>query len=119
MNEKLLEAFAPDDTIAADYAATFERKEYLEPEKTLLLAILEDAIHHFQHDRNASDRLSRERFLEAEAWIMTPGTDWIFTFDNVCELLNIDPEYLRGRLKGLGAQNIRTSRKKPAAHQAA
>jgi hypothetical protein len=117
MSGKLLDALAPGDTISAEYAATFERKEYLEPEKTLVLAILQDALHHFQQDRNATDRLSRERFLEAEAWIMTPGNDWIFTFDNACELLNIDPGYLRERLKKLAAEPARTRRKEPAPHQ--
>lgn len=115
MNEKLIGALAPDDTIFTDYSATFHRTEYLEPEKVLLLAVLEDAIDHFQNDRNATDRLSRARFQEAETWIMTERDDWLFTFDNVCDLLGLDPGYLREQLKKSQARDRRKRKHEEAA----
>jgi hypothetical protein len=66
--------------------------------KGLLLAILEDAIHCLEKYRTAQDRAGKERFRDAESWIMKPGNDWIFSFDNVCELLGLDPQYLRKAL---------------------
>lgn len=119
MKEKLLEALAPDDTVSEDFAATFRRAEHLEPEKGLLLAVLEDAIDHFQKDRHSQDRLGRERFQEAESWIMTPGNDWIFTFDNVCELLGLDPEYLREQLKKMPTQSSKPNGKNTSQSEAA
>jgi hypothetical protein len=38
------------------------------------------------------------RFLEVEKWIVGGG-NWIFSFDNLCELLGLDPEYVRRGLR--------------------
>jgi len=40
-----------------------------------------------------------ERFREVEEWITHEGNEWIFSFDNVCEFLGLDPEYLRRGLR--------------------
>ena len=45
------------------------------------------------------DADGKKRFREAEEWIMRGGNDWIFSFDNVCELLGLDPEYVRRGLR--------------------
>jgi hypothetical protein len=47
----------------------------------------------------ARDREGKERFREAEEWIMNSANDWIFCFNNVCELLGLDPEYVRSGLR--------------------
>jgi hypothetical protein len=36
-----------------------------------------------------------KRFAEAEAWILETDSEWIFSFINCCEVLGIDPDYLR------------------------
>lgn len=41
--------FQPDTVISAQYLETFRRKTLLEPEKRLMLTILEDAIACFQN----------------------------------------------------------------------
>jgi hypothetical protein len=84
-----------DTTLSGEYFDTLRRSEHLEPEKTLLLTLLEDAIHNYRKYRSARDRVGKERFQEAEAWIMESETDWIFSFENICELLGLDPAYLR------------------------
>jgi hypothetical protein len=55
--------------------------------KALLLAILEDAIDSFRKYHSVQDRFGKERFYEAEEWIMRSGDDWIFSSENVCDLL--------------------------------
>jgi hypothetical protein len=87
------------DTITADEFFDTLRSTQLEPEKALLSAILEDAVHCLEKYRTAQDRAGKERFRDAESWIMKPGNDWIFSFDNVCELLGLDPQYLRKALE--------------------
>jgi hypothetical protein len=84
--------------VSAQYLGIFGRNENLASEKALLLAVLEDAIHCFRHYRAAHDRVGKQRFREAETWINQRGRDWVFTFDNVCELLGIEPEYLRRKI---------------------
>jgi len=88
-----------DSADTEQYFATFQRSAYLEPEKELLRAILEDAIHCYRKYRAAKDRTGRERFREAEEWIMGGGDDWIFSFVNVCELLALDPQFVRRALR--------------------
>ncbi|MBI1998327.1 MAG: hypothetical protein HYW03_16690 [Deltaproteobacteria bacterium] len=92
-----------DTTLRDQYFATFRRSEHLEPEKALLMAILEDAIHCYRKDRAARDRAGRERFREVEQWIMEEGDDWLFSFNNVCELLGLDPQFIRRGVRELRA----------------
>ena len=88
-----------DSTEAERYLDTFRRSEYVEPEKALIAAILEDAIHQYHKNRHTRDAAGKEQFREAEEWIMHKGNGWIFTFVNVCEFLGLDPEYLRRGLR--------------------
>ena len=93
--EKITSLFQPDTLLSAQYFDTLRRKTRLEPEKRLLLAVLEDAIISFQ-DNLFSQRSKNQRlFDEAEQWITTPGGEWMFSFDNVCESLGFNPEYVR------------------------
>lgn len=88
-----------DSSEAQQFFDTFQRSEYLEPETALIAAILEDAIHDYRKYRCARDASGRERFREAEEWLMHRGNGWIFSFGNVCESLGLDPEYVRRGLR--------------------
>jgi transposase len=100
MNGKLLAVSGTDSTLHHQYLSTLRRSEHFEPEKALLRAILEDAIHCYRKYQMAQSRSGRERFREAEAWIMRSRNNWIFSFANVCQLLGLDPMYVRQRLRG-------------------
>jgi hypothetical protein len=78
---------------------TFRRGEHLDPEKSLLAAILEDAVGEYRKYSRAHDPDGKKRFREVEEWIISAGNDWIFSFDNVCDLLGLDPEYVRRGLR--------------------
>ena len=104
MSENLVGIVANDTAAAEQYFETFRRSEHLEPEKMLLLAVLQDAIHCYRKFSAARDRLGRERFREAERWIMGADDDWIFDFVTICELLGLDPQYLRRGLLEWRAQ---------------
>lgn len=88
-----------DSSEAQQFLDTFRRSEYLEPETALIAAILEDAIHDYRKYRSARDPSGKERFREAEEWLMHQGNGWIFSFANVCEFLGLDPEYVRRGLR--------------------
>lgn len=80
----------------------------LEPEKRLMLAVLEDAIgcvvdYYCLAPRHASDT---EKYLklygDAEEWLLDDSeSERLFSFRNICETLGFDPGYLR---KGIGAR---------------
>jgi hypothetical protein len=86
-----------DALVRSQYLDTFRRSE-LEPEKSLLAAILEDAVQEYRKYNGAHDPKSKSRFRDVEEWFNRRDREWIFSFDNVCELLCLDPEYVRRRL---------------------
>ncbi len=95
IEEKVTSLFQPDTLLPAQYLETFRRKGHLEPEKRLMLAVLEDAVACFQKYLFARDGRGRTLFREAEEWIVEEGSDWLFSFENICEVLGFDPQYVR------------------------
>ena len=94
-DERIGALFQPDSLLSAHYFETLRRKTILEPEKRLMLAILEDAIHCFQDNLFARNVRGRRLFEEAEEWIVEVDGDWVFSFENICEALGFNPAYLR------------------------
>jgi hypothetical protein len=95
MEERVTSLFQPDTLLPEQYLETFRRKLHLEPEKKLMLAVLEDAIACFQKYVFSRDGKGRMLFQEAEDWVLDTNSDWLFSFGNVCETLGFSPEYLR------------------------
>jgi hypothetical protein len=84
--------------LSAQYFDNFRRQRVLEPEKDLMLAILEDAVRCFQDNVLAQERRKKALFDEAEEWILETDRDWIFSFESVCETLGLDPRAVRQAL---------------------
>ncbi len=85
----------PDPVDIARYFETFRGKGPLGSEERLMLAVLEDAIMCFQKYAWARDGKGERLFLEAEGWILEGDCDWPFSFENICEVLRLDPQYMR------------------------
>ncbi len=96
--EKVALFFQPDFVLPAQYFETIRGKAYLEPEKRLMLAILQDAADCFQKYMFARNDRGRAIFDQTEQWITEENNDWLFSFESICECLGFDPEYIR---KGL------------------
>jgi hypothetical protein len=71
----------------------------INPEISLLLAILEDGIQSYCKYLSDKTRRGQRLFKEAEEWCFNPNDDWFCSFENVCAVLFIDPDYLRGGLR--------------------
>jgi len=95
VEEKMGSLFQPDTLLPAQYFDTFRRKANSEPEKKLMLAILEDAIDCFQKYIFARDGRGKGIFREAEDWILEENGDRLFSFENICEVLGFNPSYVR------------------------
>ena len=85
----------PDTLLPSQYFAALKRKGQHEPERRLAIAVLQDAVDCYQKHLRARDRKARQLFADAEEWITSNDRTWPFSFDNVCDLLQISPEYLR------------------------
>jgi hypothetical protein len=64
-------------------------------EKGLMLAVLESAIEDFQKYVLATDKKGKELFDAAEKWILETDSSSFFSFNNICEHLELDPDYMR------------------------
>ena len=95
MEERVTSLFQPDTLLPDQYLDTFRRKLQLEPEKKLMLAIIEDAVACFQKHVFARDSKGKSLFRDTEQWIFEKAGGEIFSFENVCETLRFDPNYLR------------------------
>jgi hypothetical protein len=56
---------------------------------------LQDAVDCYQKYLAAPQDKHNGEFTEVESWITESDSDWFCSFDNVCETLGIDPQYLR------------------------
>ncbi len=99
LDERIGSLFQPDTLIGEDYAANFRRKIPLEAERTLLLAILEDGIRSFQENLFATSGKRRTIFDEANEWIFSDDDTWFCSFVSICNLLNLEPQYIRRGLR--------------------
>lgn len=69
-----------------------------QPERSLMFAVLLDAVECFQKYALLDDEYENRLFREAENWILANDREWLFSFVNICQALAVDPHYLR---KGL------------------
>jgi hypothetical protein len=101
-----LKLFEPDMLAADQFYATLRRSSFIDPERRLMAAILEDAVSCLSQDPQGYPRQHRKRFAEAYSWInIEPAEDWIFSFTNICETLGFDADYLRRGLNRWSAQS--------------
>jgi hypothetical protein len=113
LDERIGSLFQPDTLLGEDYAANFRRKIPLEPERTLLLAVLEDGVRCYQENLFAVNGKRRVLFDEAKEWLFSDDATWFCSFVSVCTLLNLEPNYIRRGLRQWEAQARKTSLKKP------
>ena len=59
------------------------------------VAILVDAVECYMKHSRTSDRRNRQLFEDAEAWIFTESPGEFLSFRSVCEVLGLEPEYVR------------------------
>jgi hypothetical protein len=65
------------------------------PERALLSALLFDGLQSFIAYALAVTAKERNKHAEAFNWVMKTSQDYTFSFENVCEALGIQPDWLR------------------------
>ena len=87
--------FEPDVLTAYGFFNVYQQKGQWGPEERLMFAVLTDAVECFQKHLGAQNRRSRLLFAEAAEWIQSRDASWPFSFEQICQNLNINPSYLR------------------------
>lgn len=67
-------------------------------EIVLMWAILEDALKCYQHRCLPHNHQALVLADEAEAWLLSDDTSYLFSYLNICTVLDLDPQHLRHRL---------------------
>jgi len=90
--------FEPETILPSQLLDTSHLGAARQPEKRLMLAVLEDGIATFQRTVSATTRAARRELEEVRAWLASDDTAWPYAFLNICHVLGFDPECLRGGL---------------------
>ena len=117
--EKALAVFQPDILVTVQYLSTYRRRFHLQPEQLLMLAVLEDAVLCFQDNLTALTPRKQSLFRDAEEWILSTDNSYLFAFENICESLALDPNYMRRGLIRWKEMVLREASRKPARQQLA
>jgi|RhiMetdeSRZDD1v2_1073273.scaffolds.fasta_scaffold1537552_1 hypothetical protein len=91
--------FQPDFLLPLQFFTGTRGKGYAEGERRLMLAILEDAVDCFQKYLGTKESRGRLLCSDAEEWIMSDDRSWLFSFVNVCEVLGLQPDFIRQGLQ--------------------
>jgi methylphosphotriester-DNA--protein-cysteine methyltransferase len=113
-NQDLSFLFEPDVLASNQFHTILKSSHMPDPERRLMVAILEDAVSCLSKDPRGCPRQQKKAFEEAHSWINANDTDgWVFSFTNVCETLGFDPSYLRRGLNRWTALSQTGAAEKP------
>ena len=91
--------FQPDTLLPTQFFSVLRQKGFVEGEKRLMAAVLADAVECYMKQSDAPDVRGQQMFGDAEAWIFGSTTRWLFSYGNICDVLGLDPEYVRRGLR--------------------
>lgn len=87
-----------DPLATIQFNDTMKRSVHFEPEKRLMLAVLDDALKSFQNNVAGGGSKSKRLFRETEEWFWDGDTEHIFGFEHICSVLGLGPDYIRRML---------------------
>src|SRR5213593_4821640 len=94
-DERAGELFQPDTLLPSQF---FDRT------RRLMIAVLEDAVDVYRKQAGSKDARGEQLFQEAEEWIEDTDRAWLFSFQNICDVLDLDADYLRRGLRAWKAR---------------
>jgi hypothetical protein len=100
----------PDVFLPSQFYGQAGLSRQLEGEKRLMIAILKDAVECLEKYRDAKASAAQNQYQNALEWVQDTGTEWLFSFTNICDLLGFDPDYMRGVLLQREGQSTRGGR---------
>jgi len=89
---------APEVVLPGQFYATVRSQRAGERERLLMLAVLEDAITCYQRYARARGPAGRQLFEDARAWLESEDRSVLFSFESICDALEISPGFVRRRL---------------------
>ena len=96
--DQFASALEADIIVPSQYFDRVRSEESAQPEKRLMLAVMENAIMTFQKSVYGATRRQRRLLKETEEWMYSGDISWPFSFENICASLDIEADYLRSGL---------------------
>jgi hypothetical protein len=93
-------SFRADAVLPAQFYPARRGAASVEPIRRLMAGILIDAVRCFQRNFEARSSDRRQKFREARVWIFDDKGNGPFSFQSVCDSLEIDPRSLRNSIVG-------------------
>jgi hypothetical protein len=119
VEDRVSSLFQPDTLLSEEYFGNYRRRVPLEPEKELMLAVLEDGVRSFQENLFAETGKKRALFDEAREWLFSDGFEHVFSFSSICSSLGLNPGYIRRGLKRWEEQTREATKKQKHGSQTA
>lgn len=91
--------FEPDTLLPSQFFATMAKRTPQQAEYRLVVAVLQDAVECFQKHLVARDHKARQLFDDAALWLASDDRTWPYSFLNICDLLGLNPHYVRNGLR--------------------
>lgn len=85
----------PDIFLPSQFYGSGALSRKLEGEKRLMIAVLKDAVECLDKYRDSRSSAGQSQYENAIEWVEDSSNDWLFSFNNICDLLGFDPEYIR------------------------
>ena len=106
VEERSLSELESDILVPSQFFDKRHAEGSAQPEKRLMLAVMEDAISTFQKSVPEANRRQRRLLRETEEWIRSTDASWPFSFENICAALDIEANYLRNGLSEWKATHL-------------
>ena len=90
----------PEVILSIQFDVLWRGPAKLTPERSLLLAMLEQAVSDLWNYRFRPRRKAQRMYLDAYQWVMSSDRSHPFSFVNICEALELTPTALRAGMIG-------------------
>jgi hypothetical protein len=102
-------SFQPDFLVPVQYYELVKRPSVPDGETRLMFAVLEDAVRCYIRNLGATRTSDRELFFEAARWFEASTLPHHpFSFEHICDVLEIDSSTLRKQLRSLKLADLPT-----------
>ena len=108
--DRLAVLFQPDTVLPVQYFDRLRRRTEYNGERRLLIAVLEDAVDVYRKQVGMHDARAKALFHDAEIWVEDLDCTWLFSFQNICDVLDLDAEYIRRGLRAMKARALAAPR---------
>lgn len=95
MQNDLAKLFEPDILAESRFFQAHSNRDAAEPERALLFAVLSEAIETFRKFAFSKSARGQVLFRQAAEWLWDKDPDYFFSCENICEVIGLDPCYLR------------------------